>query len=458
MNKNILQKNSKLLREKTVFIPLDKIGSKKLKSIIEKMRKAMDSRDDGVAIAGPQIGASLKIFIVSKRAFEIVYNGKNKNNKKFEDKIFINPEIIKLSKEKGDVEEGCLSVKGIYGLVNRAKKATIKAYDENGKLFTTGGSGLIAQIFQHEIDHLNGILFTDKTQNTWKIDRFEEVKNLEIVFFGTSKFSVLVLEELKNNGILPSLIITSPNKPKGRKLEITPCEVKIWADKNKIETIQPIKLDKSIEEKLELGKYNIFIVASYGKVIPKNIFGMPKYGTLNIHPSLLPKFRGASPIKSAILEDEKNTGVTIMLIDEEMDHGQIIASKKVEVDSWPPKSVELEKILAIEGAKLLFDVVPYWIDGRIKSDEQKHELATYTKKFDKQDALINFNDDPYLNFRKIQAFDDNPRAYFFTEKANKKIRVIITDAKFENGELKILRVIPEGKKEISYEEFQKSLK
>ncbi|MBU3968848.1 methionyl-tRNA formyltransferase [Patescibacteria group bacterium] len=477
MDKNILQKNSKVLRKKTAVVPLNKIGSKKIKTIIEKMKKAVHSREDGVAIAAPQIGELLKIFVISKKAFKIISEEKGGLLKKFNDKVFINPELIRLSKEKTGVEEGCLSIKDIYGVVNRSKKATIKAYDENGKSFTMGGSGLIAQIFQHEMDHLEGVLFTDKTLSMWEIDQREiekhrTKKNLKIVFWGTSSFSVVVLEELKKGGVMPSLIVTAPDKPKGRKLLMTPPEVKVWADQNNIDCIQPEKLDHSVVKNLEanleaelpsgLGssasKWDLFIVASYGKIIPKNIFDLPKYGTLNIHPSLLPKLRGASPIKTAILEDEKNTGVTIMLIDEEMDHGPIVVSKKTEIGNWPPKSLELEKKLAKEGAGLLVDVIPRWTNGEIEIQEQNHKSATYSKKIKKEDALIDFKDDPYLNYRKIQAFDDNPRAYFFVEKAGKKIRVIITDAKFENGELKILRIVPEGKKEMSYEEFQKGLK
>lgn len=469
-DKNILQKNSKILRKKSEKIPLNKIGSKKIKGIIEKMKKAVNSRDDGVAIAAPQIGENIRMFLVSKKAFEIIYNREGEE-KIFEDKIFINPELTKISKEKADVEEGCLSVKEVYGTVSRSKKATIKAYDENGKLFTMGGSGLMAQIFQHEMDHLDGILFTDKTKETWKASYKEKTENFEnnekklkIAFFGTSNFSVLVLEELKKENIIPSLIITVPDKPKGRKLILTPSETKIWAEKNKIDCIQPEKLDISVEKKLINEGFNLFIVASYGKIIPKSILDIPEFETLNVHPSLLPKLRGASPIKSAILEDEKNTGVTIMLVDEEMDHGPIIAQKKVTITDWPPKSLELEKTLAKEGGKLLAKTIPSWIYNEIKPKEQNHELATYSKKIKKEDALINFDDDPYLNYRKIQAFDDNPRAYFFVKKndpktrASKDIRVIITDAEFKDERLKILKVIPEGKKEISYDEFQKGLR
>lgn len=161
----ILQKNSEILRKVSQNIKIDEIQSKKIKDLIEKMKEALQSQDDGVAIAAPQIGVNLNIFIISKRAFEM--------SKKYSsidyDKVFINPQIKKLSKEKKEMEEGCLSVRYLYGKVLRSNKAVIEALDETGKKFTMGGSGLIAQIFQHETDHLNGILFIDKAKDLQEV-------------------------------------------------------------------------------------------------------------------------------------------------------------------------------------------------------------------------------------------------------------------------------------------------
>jgi peptide deformylase len=143
------------------------------------MQKALDKEDDGVAIAAPQIGENLRIFVVSKKIFEIMDEEKNKKKKskreeleefkkekpEYKDMVFINPEILKTSKEKKEMEEGCLSVRWLYGKVKRFQKTLIRAYDENGKLFTMGGSGLLSQAFQHETDHLNGVLFIDKAKD-----------------------------------------------------------------------------------------------------------------------------------------------------------------------------------------------------------------------------------------------------------------------------------------------------
>jgi len=282
----------------------------------------------------------------------------------------------------------------------------------------------------------------------------DNLQKYNLVFFGASKFSTAILEELKNVGIIPSLIVTAPDKPRGRGMKMAHPEVKTWANENRAETIQPEKLDDDVIKKLKSEKRDLFLVASYGKIIPKEILDIPIYGALNVHPSLLPKLRGASPIQSAILNNERDAvGITIILMDEKIDNGPIVAQMPVEIEKWPPRASWLENLLAREGGKMLARVIPDWVGKKIGTKEQNRESATFCKKIEKEEALINFGDNPYLNYRKIQAFDVWPRAYFFAEKNGNKTRVIITDAKYENNELKILRVIPEGKKEISYEDF-----
>jgi len=156
---NIVQKNNPILRQKAKEVPQKEITSGKIKVILRQMRQALDGEKDGVAIAAPQIEVPLRIFIISRK----VLGTKEKPAAK--DLVFINPSITKLSKKKESLEEGCLSVRWLYGIVHRAHKATVRAYDEKGKAFTRGASGLLAQIFQHETDHLDGILFIDKAKN-----------------------------------------------------------------------------------------------------------------------------------------------------------------------------------------------------------------------------------------------------------------------------------------------------
>lgn len=151
----ILDRKSKVLRQVARPVDLKIIGTKKLGDILSKMKKALHAENDGVAIAAPQIGVSLRIFMVKGGV----------TSPKSTDKVFINPEVLKLSKKRVKVEEGCLSVRYLYGQVSRHEKMTIKALDKKGKVMTIGASRLLAQIFQHEIDHLNGILFIDKAEN-----------------------------------------------------------------------------------------------------------------------------------------------------------------------------------------------------------------------------------------------------------------------------------------------------
>jgi len=285
----------------------------------------------------------------------------------------------------------------------------------------------------------------------------KDISDLNIAFFGSPQFAVDVLNSLKENGVIPNLIITQSDKPAGRKLKLTPPEAKIWAEENNIPVFQPETLKKDggeIQTIVDKGPWDIFIVAAYGKIISRAVLDIPKHGTLNIHPSLLPKLRGASPLQSAILK-ENETGVSIMLLDEKMDHGPILAQEKTPIANWPPKASELEKITAEVGGRMLAEIIPQWVAGKIEPREQDHSAATFTKKITKQDGLIELDDDPEKNFRKIQAFDIWPRAYFFTERNDKKIRVVITDAVFTDGKLIIKKVIPEGKKEMDYQSFLK---
>lgn len=171
----IVQKNSPVLREIAKNVPVSEIKTAKFQRILTDMRSALDSQDDGVAIAAPQIGEPYRIFVVTERALEVPDNVEERRkqpidaNKKYGHIVYINPVITKLSKTKAMLEEGCLSVRYAYGKVSRSTKATVKALDENGEMFTRGAKGLMAQIFQHEIDHLNGTLFIDKAVDVQEI-------------------------------------------------------------------------------------------------------------------------------------------------------------------------------------------------------------------------------------------------------------------------------------------------
>ncbi len=166
--KAILQKEEKVLRAVAKEVKLTEINTPKIKKVLRDMSLSLASQDDGVAIAAPQIGYSLRIFLVAGKVFDREFirgKGIPENKIKKPDMVFINPIITKLSRDKEWLTEGCLSVRPVYGKTYRSKKATVEAYDENGEKFTRGASGLLAQIFQHETDHLNGILFIDHAKD-----------------------------------------------------------------------------------------------------------------------------------------------------------------------------------------------------------------------------------------------------------------------------------------------------
>lgn len=282
--------------------------------------------------------------------------------------------------------------------------------------------------------------------------------NSRFAFFGTPRLSTIVLDELKTAQLLPTLIVTVPDKPAGRGLTLTPSPVKTWAGAHSIEVLTPTKVRDTafLNELRARGPWDFFVVAAYGKILPKELLDIPRKGVLNVHPSLLPRLRGASPIQSAIITDEKHTGVTIMLIDEEMDHGPILAQEPVEVEPWPPRAGELEERLARAGGSLLAKTIPAWLAGSVTPKEQDHRTATFCKKIEKEDGFLDFSADPYQNFLKIRAFSEWPGTYFYARRGGKDVRVKIADATYANGALTITRVIPEGKREMSYDDFLRS--
>ena len=278
---------------------------------------------------------------------------------------------------------------------------------------------------------------------------FNEVK---FVFFGTDELAVKFLNGLTPAGFHPALIVTTPDKPKGRRMILTPAPVKVWAEQNNISLIQPNSL-REIPPELKQA-WDVFVIASYGKIIPQVILDRPAHGALNIHPSLLPKYRGAAPLESAILNGDTETGVTIIKLDAEMDHGPIVAQTKISLADWQPDYEELRDKLAEAGAKLFLAKIEDYLADKIIPTEQDHGQASYTKKIEKADGEIKLTDGPELNYRKIRAFTPWPGTYFFADKKGQPLRILIKKAHLEHGELKIDRVLPEGKKDISWDEFK----
>lgn len=276
-----------------------------------------------------------------------------------------------------------------------------------------------------------------------------QTNNLQFVFFGTGDVSKETLDILKENGYIPSFIVTSPDRPQGRKMILTPPLVKVWAEENNILYIQPEKLDTEITEKLKSLNSDLFIVVAYGKIMSEEIIKVPRLGSINIHYSILPRWRGASPVESALLNGDKVTGITIQQMEYKMDTGPVIALEKLEIGK-DEKAQELRKRLIKAGGSLLVKMLPTILDGKLQPTVQEEEEATYCKKIKKEDGLVDIvKEDPEVLYNKFRAYAHWPRIFYFKEGK----RIIISDASLEDGKFVIKKVIPEGKKEITWQEF-----
>ncbi len=212
---------------------------------------------------------------------------------------------------------------------------------------------------------------------------------VKIIFFGTHEFAVTILKELVQAPFIQITgVVTQPDQPVGRKQVLTPPPIKIFAEQNNLPIFQPLSLKNfSVSE---LPEFDLFVVAQYGKIIPLSIVDAPGYGTLNVHTSLLPKYRGASPIQTALIHGEKETGVTIMKMDQGMDTGPILLQKKISIG--PNKTFEsLDADLAQVGAQALIEAIPGYIEGTLVPEPQDDSQATLTKILSREDGKVDWN-------------------------------------------------------------------
>lgn len=273
---------------------------------------------------------------------------------------------------------------------------------------------------------------------------------MRYVFFGSFHVARDILRGLLEANIIPSAIVCGPDRPAGRKKVLTPPATKSLILEHKLDVtiLQPEKV-ADIEDKLQAMKADLFIVMGYPQIIPQNILNIPRLGTIGVHPSLLPKYRGASPMQSVLLAGETKTGVTLYVMDAKMDHGPIIGMTEIVVA--PDETNEsLEKKLAEVAAKLLIKTLPDFYAGRIKPIEQNHAEATFVKKFETKDAEVDFkNDDPLTVYRKIQALNPEPGVYTFSFPGHESKRVKLLAASFDGTHIHITKIQPDGKKPLS---------
>lgn len=274
---------------------------------------------------------------------------------------------------------------------------------------------------------------------------------MKYIFFGTPRFASIILESLIKSDMSPVALVCNPDRPVGRKKVITPPPAKLIASASpQITILQPEKLDAEFLSKLRSYNADFFVVAAYAKILKRELLDIPSLGVIGVHPSLLPKYRGASPIQTAILNQETETGVDLFMIDEKVDHGGIVSSAKCEI-SENDDYLTLEKKLAELGANLLIDTLPKFAKGEIQPIPQDETLATYTKKFETADGFVEYSSIQKAQAggvnlakeidAKIRALSQEPGVY--TLKDGKRIKLL--KSAIEGDRLRLLEIQYEGK-------------
>ncbi len=280
---------------------------------------------------------------------------------------------------------------------------------------------------------------------------------MKYIFFGSPRFAKIVLEKLIAAGLPPMALVCNPDRPVGRKHVITPPETKILAMSSElraggtdIKILQPEKLSALSSELAALSP-DFFVVAAYAKIIPQSILDIPRLGTIGVHPSLLPKYRGASPIQSALLHGERDTGVTLYKLGAGVDDGPVLGSRTLEIGGIDTYEV-LERKLAELGGTMLADMIPQFMRGEVHAIPQDDAKATFTKKFETQDgfvadadvgeALCGGSHLVQTIHNKIRALGAEPGVW--TIKNNKRLKLL--ESEIRDGKLVLRKIQWEGKK------------
>lgn len=268
---------------------------------------------------------------------------------------------------------------------------------------------------------------------------------MKYIYFGTPDVARETLEHLVMADLRPIAVVTNPDAPKGRGQVMTASPVKEYAESLKIPVLTPEHLNEEFMKELQVFEAELGIVVAYGKILPESLINSFPNGVLNIHYSLLPRWRGASPVESALLHGDKVTGVTIQKMVKKLDAGPILAVSEMEILP-EDTTATLRPHLITLGAELLIDTLPKYLAGRIKPYEQNESKVTLAPKFKKEDGELNLEDDAINNWRKYQAYAVWPGTYFFEDGKRMKI----TQARFEGDRFIVERVIPEGQSERDY--------
>lgn len=277
----------------------------------------------------------------------------------------------------------------------------------------------------------------------------------DFAFFGTPSLCIEILDELASAGYVPSLVVTMPDRAKGRGMETTETPVATWARERDIAVLKPEKLDAAFIEDFKARGITAAIVVAYGKIIPQGLFDAIPLGMFNIHYSLLPRWRGATPVESAILAGDAESGVAIQKMVYELDAGPIAALEKTQIGA-DESTHELRSRLNAMAKKMLVNLMPSILDGTVAVTEQDASHMTHAGKMSKEDGHLDLSDDAIVNYRKYRAYFGWPGTYAFFKRGGKQIRGIIVQAHMGGSKFIIDTIKPEGKGAMLYTDFVRS--
>ena len=233
---------------------------------------------------------------------------------------------------------------------------------------------------------------------------------MKVLFLGSSRFSKFVLQQLLDGGVNITAVITQPDKPSGRGHKMTPTEVKVMAQEKGIEVFTFDRM-RNYQDQISAIDFDISVVASYGQILPQWFLDLRP--CINVHPSLLPKYRGASPLQSAILNGDKETGVTIMKVAMEVDAGDIILQQKVSLDG--EYYLELEEKLGNLGGQMACEAIDFYKSVEVTFTEQDHSKAVHVSKFEKEDGLLDFLKSSTEIINRVRALSETIGCYFYVD-------------------------------------------
>lgn len=268
---------------------------------------------------------------------------------------------------------------------------------------------------------------------------------MKFIYFGTPDVAKDTLELLAEAGYKPAAVVTNPDAPRGRGQILTPSPVKSFGESLSVPVLTPEKLDDNFIKEIEAINADLAIVVAYGKILPEALINSFPKGVLNVHYSLLPRWRGASPVESALLSGDEVTGVSIQKMVKKLDAGAVLATATERILPEDTTATLRPRLIKL-GADLLIDTLPKYMNGEIVPVEQNESEATHAPKFAKTEGELDLTADPMTNWRKYRAFAVSPGTYFFENGKRMKIK----EARFENGLFVVKRVVPEGGKEIDY--------